>query len=475
MHRNIIKKIEVKDLFGKFSYSIPYNGTMGSTSILYGDNGAGKSSIIMLVFHLLSSAHNKGHRTALRSVPFSYLSVVLSNDYKLVAERSEEFSNEIFSLQIWKKNICEVEWNLIKKSITPYEIDEELFEKISQKGMKISDIESFISFSIKAKMEKIKKQIPIKSGEKEYINLLKEIVPAIFYLNADRKLESDEVPDPSDDLDLRNIIMRREIKTVSDILQASRNISLQQALLAASKWVNTQAVRSTNIGSENVHSVYEQVISQITHGYDDNKGDNNSDIVNTIKSELKSIGSKTKEYSKYELTSNLKMDNFLTSLNKGSRDTRIISAKLISPYLRSLKSRLNAIEPIYQILDQFVQKINSFMTGKKISYLLSKGFFIEDDYGNTLGASQLSSGEQQLLLIFCYVLSARDTKSVFIIDEPEISLNVKWQRMMVSSLLKISDKSNIQFIFASHSMELISQHRDSIIPLKNTNKNMIGG
>jgi len=78
----------------------------------------------------------------------------------------------------------------------------------------------------------------------------------------------------------------------------------------------------------------------------------------------------------------------------------------------------------------------------------------------------LSSGEQQLLLLFCNTLVSRARPSIFIIDEPEISLNVKWQRKLVQNLLDVSQGGNTQFIFASHSIELLTQHRDKVVPVK---------
>ena len=55
------------------------------------------------------------------------------------------------------------------------------------------------------------------------------------------------------------------------------------------------------------------------------------------------------------------------------------------------------------------------------------------------------------------------------IDEPEISLNIKWQRIIINSLLDITNEANIQFIFASHSLEIISQHRNRVAKLENEN------
>jgi len=69
-------------------------------------------------------------------------------------------------------------------------------------------------------------------------------------------------------------------------------------------------------------------------------------------------------------------------------------------------------------------------------------------------------------LLFCHTLIARDRPSIFIIDEPELSLNVKWQRKLLEALLDVVAKSQIQFLFASHSIELLAQHRDKVVPLR---------
>ncbi|WP_176667905.1 ATP-binding protein [Variovorax sp. SG517] len=142
-----------------------------------------------------------------------------------------------------------------------------------------------------------------------------------------------------------------------------------------------------------------------------------------------------------------------------------LAAELLKPYVKSLEGRLEAVEPIYQIIDRFVSIVNSFLSDKSIAFSLSSGFSIQNRLGAPLTPAQLSSGEQQLLLLFSYVLTARDQPSVFMIDEPEISLNIKWQRQLVQSLLDITKGATIQFVFASHSMELLAQHRSRVVKL----------
>jgi energy-coupling factor transporter ATP-binding protein EcfA2 len=78
----------------------------------------------------------------------------------------------------------------------------------------------------------------------------------------------------------------------------------------------------------------------------------------------------------------------------------------------------------------------------------------------------LSSGEKQLLLLLCDTIAAREQPSIFIIDEPEISLNVKWQRRLITLLQDCIKGSRVQFFLATHSLELLTGHKEFVVKLK---------
>jgi len=112
----------------------------------------------------------------------------------------------------------------------------------------------------------------------------------------------------------------------------------------------------------------------------------------------------------------------------------------------------------------------SFYTNKRLEFDIRQGIRIVTDQGQYIGPDLLSSGEKQLLLLFCSVLLAREKPSIFIIDEPEISLNVKWQRQLVGSLLSLVGSTDVQFVLATHSVELLARHRKRVVKLVNTKK-----
>ena len=60
-----IRRITVNDLFGRYTYVVEPRDN-SNLLILYGDNGSGKTTILRLLFHLLSAGRTQG--TALRLV-----------------------------------------------------------------------------------------------------------------------------------------------------------------------------------------------------------------------------------------------------------------------------------------------------------------------------------------------------------------------------------------------------------------------
>jgi len=70
-----IVHIDIEDLFGIYTYSIPMDSMdISKLLILYGDNGAGKTTILQMIFNLLSSEKAKGYKTELANIKFKKIS-----------------------------------------------------------------------------------------------------------------------------------------------------------------------------------------------------------------------------------------------------------------------------------------------------------------------------------------------------------------------------------------------------------------
>jgi predicted ATPase len=121
------------------------------------------------------------------------------------------------------------------------------------------------------------------------------------------------------------------------------------------------------------------------------------------------------------------------------------------------------IEP----LDEFMDIINGFFvdSAKKLYFVKGPGslkYNVIDKAGSIiqkgLNINLLSSGEKQILILLTYVKYRKET--LFLIDEPELSLHVKWQEEFLNAIERLR-RSDTQLIIATHSPEIIGEYRSN--------------
>ena len=80
---------------------------------------------------------------------------------------------------------------------------------------------------------------------------------------------------------------------------------------------------------------------------------------------------------------------------------------------------------------------------------------------NAISSDKLSSGEKQMLSFLCYNAFSENTP--IFIDEPELSLHIDWQRLLLPTLLDQSTGN--QFFIATHSPFIFTGYQHKEIPL----------
>lgn len=70
----------------------------------------------------------------------------------------------------------------------------------------------------------------------------------------------------------------------------------------------------------------------------------------------------------------------------------------------------------------------------------------------------LSSGEQQELVMLYKLIFNGEKDTIILIDEPEISLNVSWQREFLDDMKEIVDMNKICLVIATHSPQIINEN-----------------
>jgi len=117
----------------------------------------------------------------------------------------------------------------------------------------------------------------------------------------------------------------------------------------------------------------------------------------------------------------------------------------------------------YKIWKDKTQAINKIITTLN-AYFLESGKELARDEDNKLtlkwvdNSKQiewhlLSRGEKTLIYLFFVVFLYKDKVSLFLFDEPEISLHVKWQHNLIKDLSELAPDN--QFIIATHSPSLV--------------------
>jgi predicted ATPase len=83
------------------------------------------------------------------------------------------------------------------------------------------------------------------------------------------------------------------------------------------------------------------------------------------------------------------------------------------------------------------------------------------DTANAVNSDALSAGEKQMLSFISY--NAFNSQTPFLIDEPELSLHVDWQRQLFPILLR--QQSSNQFVIATHSPFIYGKYPDKEIKI----------
>ena len=120
-------------------------------------------------------------------------------------------------------------------------------------------------------------------------------------------------------------------------------------------------------------------------------------------------------------------------------------------------------EDIFDYLRRYEETVNSFFHDKSILVDESGQLKIESSSPSDLNHRLLSSGEKQILILLTQALLKVDEPVVYIADEPELSLHVKWQEKFLESLVTLGGQK--QIIVATHSPDIVGDFRDKVIDL----------
>lgn len=177
--------------------------------------------------------------------------------------------------------------------------------------------------------------------------------------------------------------------------------------------------------------------------------------IDSLKEELKILQARREDLAKYNLLSSEQHLPRLDFLD----EIRADDAKVLTLYVQDTKQKLQAYDELLAKISLFSSILNTKrLSFKKIQVNPDKGFCFETDEGRPLGLTQLSSGEQHQVVLLFELIFRTGENVLVLIDEPEISLHVAWQKEFLSDLRKIIEIQKMPVVIATHSPQIIDSN-----------------
>jgi predicted ATP-binding protein involved in virulence len=181
----------------------------------------------------------------------------------------------------------------------------------------------------------------------------------------------------------------------------------------------------------------------------------------TIKQSLKDLEAKRSEYIGLGILEEQKEATSFAFTETIDLDTLVV----LKEYIADNEKKLRVFDGLAQKIKLFKELVNKRFSYKQIYFNKEEGFFFKNDLGDVIALKSLSSGEQHQLILFYDFLFKLKPNALVMIDEPELSLHVEWQREFLNDYTRITKLAEIDLFIATHSPQLINDSWDLTVEL----------
>ncbi|WP_341900429.1 AAA family ATPase [Fluviicola taffensis] len=442
----LVKSIEIKGLFEIFNYKIEYP-TKENVLIITGPNGFGKTQVLNIIFNLFNRKFGFFNKLV-----FEQITICLSGNIKIIIDKTIEdeqfefFPKEKKFERTKEKKDLNFSFYENNKVIEHFNYSFEVSDKI------IKMIDAFLPvrrispeqwidhrtdqiLDIDEIMQTYADQLPSEASQSSRIQSIRtnEILDSInvHLIREQRLLKKVQNPD-------RNYRNEREQSMMIETIQTYAS-ELKKLIIEKSQ--------QSFIISQNLDSTYpNRLISE--------KSTVSKDEYDSRFEEL------TKKQEK--LTRNGLYESKQKALSYSQDDS-----KALLVYLNDLEQKLSVFDELLEKLELFTSILNERrFTYKSIAIDRERGFYFKTSNNKTLELNELSSGEQHEVVLLYELIFKTKSGIMVLIDEPEISLHISWQKEFLDDLLRIIDIQHFQVLIATHSPSIINDRWDLVYNLE---------
>lgn len=439
---------EATDIFDYLNISMKFNKDL---SIVTGGNGTGKTTAIRLMQAILTP-----NIPELVNIPFTKIAITFS------------WKNKIMSIAATKNKYLEISGN----GFTSFKMEEKVlkeFEYMSRNSDRFNYNERIYRFGI----------------ESEIIRFIIEL-PTPIFIGLDRRNEDPYFKDINSGYD--NTIRRKAMLNERykeplerEIYRGTLGISLiETEVLIQDLYRRLRAVEdslSSRLQKELIKNSFDFKdvnINEITaFNYDEsrkilNRKQEIREVLGKITGEDKEINSKLDRlFQKLEehLQSNIK-DNginleLLINLSQINSLTNVVNV---------IDDHNSKVTASFKPINKYLNIVNSFFIDSSKSILVDEVGHLNVKKANSKLTSieALSSGERHIVVIFANAMfnkMRKTSNNILIIDEPELSLHIRWQEKFINQLLDATENKS-QLILATHSPDIVGDYKNDCISVK---------
>lgn len=150
-------------------------------------------------------------------------------------------------------------------------------------------------------------------------------------------------------------------------------------------------------------------------------------------------------------------DDVISKSLENFNDSNALS--ILNLYINDNWQKLNIFKDTARKLEILLSIINKRFKHKKLYIDKKTGFVIKSNKDDReINIINLSSGEQNELIIFYNLLFKTNRNDIVLIDEPEISLHIAWQQRLIDDLKEIARESGISLVISTHSPDIIGDN-----------------
>lgn len=138
---------------------------------------------------------------------------------------------------------------------------------------------------------------------------------------------------------------------------------------------------------------------------------------------------------------------------------------VMSVYARDTRDKLAVLNELSEPVEILLNVLNKKFSNKRICISRELGLAVFGPDGKSIPIAALSSGEQHEIVLLYDLLFKVKPNTLVLIDEPELSLHINWQKGFMDDLFEIIRVAQFDVLMATHSPYIVGDRSDLLVDL----------